>query len=97
MRMLRVHGTRTVLDRLLLQVLEGNWQDYLYIACVRFTKRVKKGPLQETSPLINDISGVPSWEKVGSVGFRVQSKCAFSITCGIHGIARNPQTTGFRV
>ena len=51
------------------QVLEENWREYLYIACVRFTKQVKKGPLQETSPLINDISGVTSWEKVGSVPF----------------------------
>jgi hypothetical protein len=33
--------------------------------------QVKKGPLAETSPMLNDISGVPSWEKV----------------CGLHAIS----------
>ena len=27
--------------------------------------QVKKGPLAETSPMLNDISAVPSWAKVG--------------------------------
>lgn len=27
--------------------------------------QVKKGPLAETSPMLNDISGLPSWTKVG--------------------------------
>ena len=26
--------------------------------------QVKKGPLAETSPMLNDISGVPTWDKV---------------------------------
>ena len=26
--------------------------------------QVKKGPLAETSPMLNDISGVPNWAKV---------------------------------
>ena len=26
--------------------------------------QVKKGPLAETSPMLNDISGVPTWSKV---------------------------------
>ncbi len=34
--------------------------------------QVKKGPLAETSPMLNDISGVPSWEKV----------------CGLHAVSR---------
>ena len=28
--------------------------------------QVKKGPLAETSPMLNDISGVPTWTKVSS-------------------------------
>lgn len=49
-----------------MQVLEDNAGEYMYIRCVRFVKQVKKGPLQETSPMLNDISGVPHWEKVNS-------------------------------
>ena len=30
-------------------------------------KQVKKGPLSETSPMLNDISGVPTWNKVGEL------------------------------
>ena len=33
-------------------------------ACV--AAQVKKGPLAETSPMLNDISAVPSWSKVGA-------------------------------
>eukprot|EP01025_Chloroclados_australasicus_P053704 TRINITY_DN6345_c0_g1_i2.p5 TRINITY_DN6345_c0_g1~~TRINITY_DN6345_c0_g1_i2.p5 ORF type:complete len:137 (+),score=10.74 TRINITY_DN6345_c0_g1_i2:741-1151(+) len=29
-------------------------------------KKVKKGPLYETSPILNDISAVPNWEKANS-------------------------------
>jgi hypothetical protein len=32
--------------------------------CIEFLKSVKKGALQETSPMLNDISGVPNWDKV---------------------------------
>jgi hypothetical protein len=28
--------------------------------------QVKKGPLFETSPMLNDVSGVPAWSKVNS-------------------------------
>ena len=39
--------------------------DYMYFGCIRFIKTVKKGvPFGESSPMLNDISGVPSWEKV---------------------------------
>ncbi len=30
-------------------------------------EQVKKGPLAETSPMLNDISAVPSWSKVGAL------------------------------
>jgi len=39
---------------------------YLYLGSVNFVKQVKKGALGETSPMINDISGVAEWEKVNS-------------------------------
>ncbi|KAK9862236.1 hypothetical protein WJX84_001271 [Apatococcus fuscideae] len=38
--------------------------DFLYLSCVGFVLQVKKGPLAETSPMINDISGVATWSKV---------------------------------
>jgi len=41
-------------------------KQYLYLGCVQFVKQVKKGPLAETSPMLNDISGVAAWEKVNS-------------------------------
>jgi len=44
--------------------LEEFSSEYLYFGCVAFVKSVKKGPLAETSPMLNDISGVVSWSKV---------------------------------
>mmetsp|Transcript_12795 Transcript_12795/g.21643 ORF Transcript_12795/g.21643 Transcript_12795/m.21643 type:complete len:131 (+) Transcript_12795:608-1000(+) len=39
--------------------------DYMYFGCVKFIKTVKAGvPFGESSPMLNDISGVPHWEKV---------------------------------
>ena len=49
---------------ILVQVLEDGASECLYLASVLFTKEVKKGPLSETSPMINDISSVHAWEKV---------------------------------
>ncbi|BDA45850.1 Serine/threonine-protein phosphatase 2A activator [Coccomyxa sp. Obi] len=48
------------------EVLDTCSSDYMYLGCVRFVKQVKKGPLAETSPMLNDISGVPNWGKVNS-------------------------------
>ena len=45
-------------------VLEANAHDYLYLDAVQFVRKVKKGPLHETSPMLYDISGVASWSKV---------------------------------
>lgn len=40
-------------------------EDYMYFGCIHFIKQVKAGvPFAETSPMLNDISGVPSWDKV---------------------------------
>jgi hypothetical protein len=39
--------------------------DYMYFGCIKFIKTVKKGcSFSESSPMLNDISAVPSWEKV---------------------------------
>lgn len=46
-------------------------QDYLYLEAVQFVKVVKKGALAETSPMLNDISGVPKWDKVNSGMFKM--------------------------
>ncbi|GLC35448.1 hypothetical protein PLESTB_000206100 [Pleodorina starrii] len=47
-------------------ILEAYADTYLYLNCVKFVKQVKKGPLGETSPMLNDISCVPTWAKVNS-------------------------------
>lgn len=44
--------------------LDAYANEYLYLGAVRFVKRVKKGPLQETSPMLCDIAAVPVWTKV---------------------------------
>ncbi|KAK9806558.1 hypothetical protein WJX73_000697 [Symbiochloris irregularis] len=52
-------------------LLKAHAPDYLYFAAVHFVRQVKKGPLAETSPMLNDISGVPSWNKVNSGMFKM--------------------------
>ncbi|XP_062097094.1 uncharacterized protein LOC133803147 [Humulus lupulus] len=47
-------------------ILENFSGEYLYLACIAFVKKVKKGPFSEHSPLLDDISGVPNWNKVNS-------------------------------
>ena len=47
-------------------VLKQFGTEYLYLSSVIFVKEVKKGNLSETSPMLNDISGVLSWEKINS-------------------------------
>ena len=38
---------------------------YMYFGCIDFIKSVKKGvPFGESSPMLNDISGIPNWDKV---------------------------------
>lgn len=42
--------------------------DYMYINCIKFIKESKKGaPFNETSPVLDNISGAASWEKVTGV------------------------------
>ncbi|XP_042491318.1 serine/threonine-protein phosphatase 2A activator-like isoform X2 [Macadamia integrifolia] len=47
-------------------IIDNFSNDYLYLSCIAFIKEVKKGPFAEHSPLLNDISGVPNWNKVNS-------------------------------
>lgn len=47
-------------------ILDNFSKEYMYISCIAFVKKVKKGPFSEHSPLLDDISGVPTWNKVNS-------------------------------
>ncbi|KAL6297036.1 hypothetical protein ACE6H2_005178 [Prunus campanulata] len=47
-------------------IVENFSKEYLYISGIEFIKKVKKGPFSEHSPLLDDISGVPNWNKVNS-------------------------------
>ncbi len=45
-------------------VLAAGSEAYLYLHAVAFVRRVKTGPLRETSPMLSDVSAVPSWARV---------------------------------
>ncbi|KAJ8574300.1 hypothetical protein K7X08_026105 [Anisodus acutangulus] len=47
-------------------ILENFANEYLYLSCIVFIKKVKKGLFAEHSPMLDDISGVPNWNKVNS-------------------------------
>ncbi|KDP41406.1 hypothetical protein JCGZ_15813 [Jatropha curcas] len=47
-------------------ILENFSSEYMYLSCIAFIKKVKKGLFAEHSPLLDDISGVPNWNKVNS-------------------------------
>ncbi|KAL3635816.1 hypothetical protein CASFOL_020363 [Castilleja foliolosa] len=47
-------------------ILENFTKEYLYLSCIVFVKKVKKGLFAEHSPMLDDISGVPNWNKVNS-------------------------------
>ncbi|GAB2284991.1 hypothetical protein Dimus_019446 [Dionaea muscipula] len=47
-------------------ILENFSNEYMYLSCIVFIRKVKKGSFAEHSPLLDDISGVPSWNKVNS-------------------------------
>lgn len=45
----------------------SNDETYLYFTCIHFIKQLKRGvPFYESSPMLNDISQLPTWQKVGS-------------------------------
>ena len=47
---------------------------YLYMGCIKFIRDIKNGPFHETSPMLFDISGVESWQKIN--GGMVKMYCA---------------------
>ena len=48
-------------------VLSREGDRFLYFGCIRYIKSLKKGvPFFESSPMLNDISHLNSWEKVAS-------------------------------
>jgi hypothetical protein len=48
------------------------YRDYMYINCIKFIKEAKKGvPFRESSPVLDNISGAASWEKVTNVNNRI--------------------------
>ena len=47
-------------------ILDNFSKEYMYISCIAFVKQVKKGLFAGHSPLLDDISGVPNWNKVNS-------------------------------
>ncbi|CAG8481637.1 5793_t:CDS:2 [Paraglomus brasilianum] len=40
--------------------------DYMYFGCIKHINKIKRGPFHEHSPILYDISGVQSWQKVNS-------------------------------
>ncbi|KAJ2139576.1 Serine/threonine-protein phosphatase 2A activator 2 [Coemansia sp. RSA 353] len=46
------------------EILEEFSPSYMYFECVRFVMSIKTGSLRWHSPMIDDISGAKSWEKV---------------------------------
>lgn len=47
-----------------LDIVQHFSKDYMYLGCIQFILETKKGPFYEHSPMLYDISGVVSWEKV---------------------------------
>ena len=46
------------------RIVETYHRQYLYIGCIKFIRDIKNGPFHETSPMLHDISGLPSWSKI---------------------------------
>ena len=48
------------------EMIEYYASEYLFFGCVLFASQIKKGPLQETSPVLCDICRLSSWQRVCS-------------------------------
>ncbi|ORX46970.1 Phosphotyrosyl phosphatase activator [Hesseltinella vesiculosa] len=47
-------------------VIEAMAPDYMYFRCIQYIGEMKRGPFHEHSPMLFDISGVVSWNKVNT-------------------------------
>ncbi|GJJ14708.1 hypothetical protein Clacol_008975 [Clathrus columnatus] len=47
-------------------VLDEYSKDYMYLACIKFINSIKTASLRWHSPMLDDISGVKTWDKVNS-------------------------------
>ncbi|EJD01820.1 Phosphotyrosyl phosphatase activator [Fomitiporia mediterranea MF3/22] len=48
------------------EVVDEYAKDYMYLACIKFINSIKTASLRWHSPMLDDISGVKTWEKVNS-------------------------------
>lgn len=48
------------------EVVQHFAKDNLFLAAIAFIHEMKRGPFHEHSPMLHDISAVPSWRKVNS-------------------------------
>lgn len=46
------------------EIVNSYHREYLYLAGIKFINEMKRGPFHEHSPMLYDISGVSSWQKV---------------------------------
>ena len=53
------------------EIVDEFAKDYMYFACVQFVNSVKTNSLQWHSPMLNDISGVKTWQKVNEGMFKM--------------------------
>jgi len=62
-----------------INILDQHAGNYLYLAAIKFIKKVKKGGhFYETSPLLNDISQFPTWSRCNSHLIKMYDKEVFS-------------------
>jgi len=47
-------------------VIDEFSKDYMYLACIKFINSIKTASLRWHSPMLDDISGVKTWDKVNS-------------------------------
>ncbi|KAJ3161070.1 Serine/threonine-protein phosphatase 2A activator 2 [Geranomyces michiganensis] len=47
-------------------IIEQFSRDYMYLACIQFINSVKSASLRWHSPMLDDISGVKTWDKIAS-------------------------------
>jgi len=47
-------------------ILDEYSKDYMYLACIQFINSIKTASLRWHSPMLDDISGVKTWDKVNS-------------------------------